>query len=495
MQFERFERRFEECLTRSAMSTRFEQRIVRGLSVVLSLLDSMERCVPGPRRAAPRRVQGVWMSSRWLSARARLRAAASAEHAAQQERLQLERLELSKLRRGVETYAADCEASAAELVQQVSTTVLRQIVAAVDRALPSIVLRFRYPDGPFDPAHLDRYVRVLATHVSEEMDREISHGCSETLHALRAQARSTMRQRAQALLSPVALTSPRSPAPPPTLTPVTRPEHDLYAVHIGSTTMLDGFQPDLQFRFALGLDRIGPRIFGRDSYNALRGLAAAVRARLWRTGQPKRTAAAAVEQAPAAATETSIWDHMALALSFPQSYALVTIAFSLASRPLFWKVAGAAVVGIGTVYGWQRLRYTRGAMERRLKMQFSAYAATRLRQSAQPIATGVANAVRVDCSNLLDSLRCDVSETDRSLLAGIAGAERALSATEAVVCRATELAHEAEALRQTLAGFQQELSDIDAPSLVRNGGDADADADPGRAASVYGTPANTNGCS
>ncbi|XP_015773092.1 PREDICTED: mitofusin-2-like [Acropora digitifera] len=149
-EFENFERKFEECISKSAIQTKFESHAVSGLETAKMVKNIMEQVV-------------AWA----IQQRSRLEEIKKEE----EERLRYitERLEI-------------CSRNAKDRIETIKCTVEEQVADAMNKGigrLESLVNEFDHPFHPH-PNFLAVYKRELYNHLEENLNRNMTAPCSNS---------------------------------------------------------------------------------------------------------------------------------------------------------------------------------------------------------------------------------------------------------------------------------------------------------------------------
>eukprot|EP00123_Amoebidium_parasiticum_P013932 comp22231_c0_seq1/m.32780 comp22231_c0_seq1/g.32780 ORF comp22231_c0_seq1/g.32780 comp22231_c0_seq1/m.32780 type:complete len:739 (-) comp22231_c0_seq1:582-2798(-) len=412
--FKRFEKLFEECISESAIRTKFEAHIVRGLDIVIVLEEWLERLVGDVQR------QQKIATSKLDDRRTRLR--------------ELETHGGKVLQR--------CDEIAVELEQRVTQKVADAFNDLVEGRLYDIVAGFDY--CVFKPETITKYKERLLEHTGAaacealraHSDKGIAAAYRDSQEAMVARVAQVMQDR---MVSTSIHTFKR-----PTVTP------DQLA-----TNVLPTFKEDIDFRFSLGWHALGPKIFGGSSYSLIN---------VALTGSPVKGA----EMAGAEGAGPHAVIPFVSALLNPASVlSLTTVVVTLITKPSVWKVV-LGVGGIyGALYGWEYLTYTNAAKERRFKAQFMAHFANHLRGVAPQVALAAGKMYSGSIRDLqLKQLACQIDEAKGALHKEKGTLERDIAERSRVITHGQTTLDRAMRTHRNLKEFYRENVRTDSVEFV-----------------------------
>eukprot|EP01137_Pigoraptor_chileana_P001684 Opistho-2@39652 len=469
-EFTRFERTFEECISRSALKTRFEHRVVRGLHVAHSLSEAMGRVAD----------------------------LIAAEKGKAEEAARSRKSELDDMRGKSGTCVRECETVITTLIERLRADFGSAMEEEIEWGLPRIVRDF---DGcmfrPQSPDGLATYKKMLTEHVADMLRGNMDRKCRSRFGEEYGKSRNRIAELARSLLPGGVPHSARDVLLmrkdsvfeelfPPT---PSSPSGDLLhiSLEMNCGALSEGFREDIRFRFSLGWSVIGPKLLGPNLYQLVSVVfpstlddsedsdvvssstendhagtgstdGAHISSASNRQGSPPatpvpRSSVVAVAAAALAPTAQNI-DRFAGALSSPPAYAALTVCATLLARPFLWKIVFAGAACVGGLYAWERVTYTNRAKERKYKEQYVGFVTKRLRSTLAETGGNVCGTIRRDLSYSLEGLKNRVSRTDERLEADIARYERDLAGMAELSSDAKEVHEKCIAIATDLAKFQ-----------------------------------------
>lgn len=388
--FVRFESNFAECISESAIRTKFEAHVVRGRDIVLQLDTWLQKIT-----WAAKLQQTEW--------RARLDDRAH----------QLRELEAKR-----DDVIAKCEALVEGLGARVAADFERAYAHVVGEQLADMVDSFDF--AVFTPDTTDKYKERLQEYLGREMCAQLQKACGGRLdQAYREMQQSMVREvgtvvpegldfRVQSLA--------KSPIVPSLFT----------------AGLLDSFQEDIAFRFSLGWAALGPRLLGRSAFATVDGFVHGPLA------------------AKAAATDVSV---LAMVPATSTYVPLLTLGATLAARPTVWKLVLTMAGAWTCLYALERLTYTRAAMERRFKGQFVHHATARYQAVMLHASLNVKSHYTAGASAQLDHLRWQVDERKGMLRKEIGLLERGASRVSKIITTGDAATAHSRAVTDQLHAF------------------------------------------
>ncbi|XP_062505571.1 mitofusin-1-like [Corticium candelabrum] len=330
-EFESFERKFEECLSKSAISTKFKQHAMKGIEISKGThekLDQLERS----------------------SNAHRVRCKALLE----KRRDELERLVTHRV--GFATELDGIIRRTGEGVESMVDSAMREEISNLNRVVNA------YTAISFTADNVLTFVEGLYSHVDDSLDRNLMACCNTSVSQ-------TLRQTQQQLLDSVQSAIPEDMRLSPSI--ISKEDISL-SYELDCRQLCTGFSPDLQFRFSWGLVLMR-RWLGQDVVNYYTG--AVVRATGSSTGTETSHSSQEMQQ-----SNTSLLTWAVAAVRSPGLYSSwpVIAIVTLTWQSIGWKVVAMAGTAVACLYGYERLCWTNKAREKSLKQQFVSFAADRL---------------------------------------------------------------------------------------------------------------------
>ncbi|XP_058494782.1 mitofusin-1b [Solea solea] len=427
-EFQNFERRFEECISQSAVKTKFEQHTIRAKQItekVKSIMDAINI------EAAEKRV------------------AALEDREYQMDRLDFVRNQLNLL---ISEVKKKIKAISEDVESKVSSAMGEEICR-----LHVIVDEFHADFHP-SPHVLKIYKTDLLTHVEKGMGKNLAFRCSDAVNASVQSSQSYMIDSMLPLLPSTAQSQVQMLLP--------NRKFDL-SYDLNFSKLCTDFQENIEFQFSLGLTVLVHRFLG--SVNAQRaltlmdqnfqhGITQAPRPALPPACTPSSGPPSTISQ-PNHETAVMTQEDMMLAMA--------TNVASLTSRSsmgvilvggVVWKTVGWRLIALsasmyGLLYLYERLTWTTKAKERTLKSQFVDYASEKLQLIVSFTSSNCSHQVQQEMATTFARLCQQVDQTQKELEAEIRQLTTKIDQLETVQSHSKSLRHKATDLERQLEEF------------------------------------------
>ncbi|KAM3617917.1 uncharacterized protein V6R79_012586 [Siganus canaliculatus] len=419
-EFQNFERRFEECISQSAVKTKFEQHTVRAKQISEAL-----RCIMDSVHIAAQEQRVYCIETK----------------EDRQDRLEFIDKQLDLL-------TMDCKAKIKKITEEVERQVSNAMAEEI-RKLHVLVDDFHMDFHP-SPVVIKVYKNELHRHIEEGLGKNMSNRCST---AITTTLKATQTDMIEGLK--------------PLLPSLVREQVDKQLVprqcfnlnyDLACDRLCSDFQEDISFHFSLGWTMLVNRFLG-----------------------PKNTVRALVgysDQVPRPMALTPLSSSMP---PFPQSamtqeelmVSMVTGLASLTSRTsmgvlvvggVIWKAVGwrllALSVGLyGLLYVYERLTWTTKAKERTFKRQFVDYATEKLQLIVSYTGSNCSHQVQQELSGIFEQMCQQVDVTRQNLEEEIADMNSKIELLDNLQSRAKLLRNKAGWLDSELNMFTQQYLD------------------------------------
>ncbi|KAM9831599.1 mitofusin-1b [Neosynchiropus ocellatus] len=348
-EFQSFERRFEECISQSAVKTKFEQHTIRAKQITEKVKDIMDAI---NIEAAEKRV------------------AALEDRDYQMDRLDFVKNQLNLL---IEDIKKKIKAISEDVESKVSSAMGEEICR-----LHVIVDEFHADFHPA-PQVLKIYKSALLAHVEEGMGKNLAFRCSD---AIDVSVQSTQRFMMESML-PLLPSSAKSQIH--MLVPSRK--FDL-SYDLKCATLCSDFQENIEFQFSLGWTALVHRFLGPgNAEKALKLLDSRLqtcRPALPQASTPSSGPSSLI--APPPNQETALMTQEDLVVAMATNVASLTSRASMSVlivggvvyRAVGWRLIALSASLYGLLYLYERLTWTTRAKERTLKRQFVDYATEKL---------------------------------------------------------------------------------------------------------------------
>ncbi|KAG8003716.1 Mitofusin-1 [Nibea albiflora] len=433
-EFQSFERRFEECISQSAVKTKFEQHTIRAKQItekVKSIMDAINI------DAAEKRV------------------AALEDREYQMDRLEFVKNQLNLL---IDEIKKKIKAISEEVATKVSCAMEEEICR-----LHVIVDEFHADFHP-SPHVLKIYKSELLAHVEEGMGKNLAYRCSDAVYASVQSSQGYMIESMLPLLPSVVQSQVNMLVP--------SRKFDL-SYDLNCATLCSDFQENIEFQFSLGWTALVHRFLG--SVNAQRALK--LMDQKLQASRPALPPACTPSSGPASRitppnNETALMTQEDLMVSrgkqrgvphlpyFNERYHRWRSGMSFSSKLFFqvyrtvgWRLIALSASLYGLLYLYERLTWTTKAKERTLKRQFVDYASEKLQLIVSFTSANCSHQVQQEMATTFARLCQQVDQTQKELEAEIRQLTAKIDQLETVQSQSKSLRHKATDLERQLEAF------------------------------------------
>lgn len=422
-EFQSFERRFEECISQSAVKTKFEQHTIRAKQItekVKSIMDAINI------EAAEKRV------------------AALEDREYQMDRLEFVKNQLNLL---IDDIKQKIKAISEDVESKVSNAMGEEICR-----LHVIVDEFHTDFHP-SPHVLKIYKSELLSHVEEGMGKNLAFRCSNAINASVQSSQKYMIESMLPLLPSAAQSQVHMLVP--------SRKFDL-SYDLNCASLCSGFQENIEFQFSLGWTALVHRFLGSD--NAQRALKLVDQN--FQASRPALPLASTPSSGPPSIAappnnETALMTQEAMMLAMATNVASLTSRTSMSVivvGGVVWKTVGWRLIALsaslyGLLYLYERLTWTTKAKERTLKRQFVDYATEKLQLIVSFTSANCSHQVQQEMATTFARLCQQVDQTQKELEAEIRQLTAKIDQLETVQSRSKSLRHKATDLERQLEEF------------------------------------------
>ncbi|XP_072283453.1 mitofusin-2 isoform X1 [Pyxicephalus adspersus] len=413
LEFQNFERRFEECISQSAVKTKFEQHTMRAKHIAEVLRQIMESLHVAAQE------QRVYC----LEKREEFR-----------DRLEFIEKQLELL---TEDYKLKIKQITDEVERQVSNAMAEEI-----RRLSVLVDEFHLDFHPSSVV-LKVYKNELHRHIEEGLGRNLSDRCSSTVSV---SLQTTQQEMIEGLM--------------PLLPPTSRTQMDLLvprqsfnlSYDLSCEKLCADFQEDIEFHFSLGWTMLVNRFLGPK--NGRRALMA-YNDQIPRTMPLTPVNPSMPPMQQGAMTQEELMVSMVTGLASLTSRTSMGI---LVVGGVVWKAVGWRLIALsfglyGLLYVYERLTWTTKAKERAFKRQFVEYAAEKLQLIVSYTGSNCSHQVQQELSGTFAHLCQQVDVTRENLEQDIAALNKKIEILDGLQSRAKLLRNKAGWLDSELNMF------------------------------------------
>ncbi|XP_063772374.1 mitofusin-1 [Pseudophryne corroboree] len=379
-EFQKFEKLFEECISQSAVKTKFEQHTIRAKQItdtVKAIMDFINV------EAADKRVSAI-------------------EHREyQQDRLEFVQSQMAIL-------AEDVRKRIMYISEVVNTQVSDAMMDEICH-LSNLVDKF---DGNFHPApqFLKHYKNELNGHIEKGMGRKLADRCSTAINTSIQKAHGDIIENLLPLLPPAAQNEYGTCLP--------CKKFDL-SYNLNCEKLCSDFQEDIEFRFSFGWTSLVNRYLGANNARLLLGFAEPT----FQIPRPVATPTATNNslQSPDSLSQEEIMATVMSGLaSLTSRGSMGVIIFGgVIWRAVGWKLIACTLLAYGSLYTYERLTWTSRAKERAFKQQFVNYAAQKLQMIVSITSANCSHQVQKELDNIFTRLCQQVGITQRDLMESV----------------------------------------------------------------------------
>ncbi|KAH6933638.1 hypothetical protein HPB50_017251 [Hyalomma asiaticum] len=424
-EFQDFERKFEECLSKSAVKTKFEQHTQRGKKITSELRAIMDKVYE----------QASLLKSEKQTLRRE-----------QGERLQFTQQQLQLL-------TEEAKQRIGQLVEQVEQQVAGALSEEI-RRLELLVGEFERPFHP-DPLVLGVYKRELHAYVERGLGCNLRARLSTTLQMSVENAQKEMIGRMSSLIP--------SEQQPQMLNVL--PRHNFEVLYrLNCESLCCDFQEDLQFRFSFGLAnmikfftqhrKVDPSTGG--SYSNM-----IPRPQLSTPQTPSNE----IKVLPAAPPDyLGIVHKLAVVSPTPQTALGVLTVGGCMVRAIGWKVIAVALGTYGALYLFERLTWTNRSKERCFKRQYVQHATRKLRLIVDLTSANCSHQVQQELSSTFARLGHVVDEVVNDMDTDIKKLDKEIAKMEEATTNARTLSLIPKSHQWVLPQTRREATAVRPPS-------------------------------
>uniref|UniRef100_A0A673GGR8 Mitofusin 1b n=1 Tax=Sinocyclocheilus rhinocerous TaxID=307959 RepID=A0A673GGR8_9TELE len=405
-EFHNFERSFEECISHSAVKTKFEQHTIRAKQITETVKDVMDQ----------------------------INIAAEREYLI--DRLDFVRNQLNLL---IQDIKKKIEAITEEVKHKVSDAMAEEICR-----LSVLIDEFRAGFDP-SPDELKIYKSDLLSHIEKGMGKNLAFHCSDAVNASVQSSQQDMMECLKPLL-PSAVQSQLH-----MLIPCRKFE---LSYDLNCATLCSDFQENIEFQFSLGWTALVHRFLG--PVNAKRALMLVDQNLERPLMSPTTPSAPAVNQQSLAQEELMMSMVNNLASVTSRTSMSVIIVGGVVWRTVGWRLIALSMSLYGMLYLYEKLTWTTKAKERALKKQFVDYATEKLQMIISFTSSNCSHQVQQEIASTFARLCQQVDITQKELENGIQRLTDKIQKLETVQKRSKVLRHKATALEKQLEDFSSQ---------------------------------------
>uniref|UniRef100_A0A8C9TL71 Mitofusin 1b n=1 Tax=Scleropages formosus TaxID=113540 RepID=A0A8C9TL71_SCLFO len=423
-EFQSFERTFEECISQSAVKTKFEQHTITAKQITET-------------------VKAIMDSINIASAEKRVLCLEDREY--QMDRLEFVRGQLNLL-------TEDIKKKIKAVTEEVETKVSNAMAEEICRV--SVLIDEFHSDFHPSPHVLKCYKTELLAHVEEGMGKNLSFRCSSAVNVSVQASQKEMIGNLQPLLPSVVQSELHM------LIPCRK--FDL-SYDLNCATLCSDFQENIEFQFSLGWTALVNRFLG--PVNAKRALmCCSLFMEPVQIPRPLATTPLAQPAPSVPQPQDKVASQEELMLSLATGLASLTSRASMSMvivggvvwRTVGWRLIALSMSCYGLLYLYEKLTWTNKAKERAFKRQFVDYATEKLQMIISFTSANCSHQVQQEMATTFARLCQQVDLTQKELESEISRLTAEIKQLEAVQGRSKTLRHKATELERQLQSFTQE---------------------------------------
>ncbi|KAI2515096.1 mitofusin 2 [Homo sapiens] len=456
-EFQNFERRFEECISQSAVKTKFEQHTVRAKQIaeaVRLIMDSLHMAareqhalpVLCPPPDPHRRLKSAWLAAGsssylgrgrpcpWVRVCSPARVYCEEMREERQDRLKFIDKQLELL---AQDYKLRIKQITEEVERQVSTAMAEEI-----RRLSVLVDDYQMDFHP-SPVVLKVYKNELHRHIEEGLGRNMSDRCSTAI----TNSLQTMQQDMIDGLKPLLPVSVRSQIDMLVPRQCFSLNYDL-----NCDKLCADFQEDIEFHFSLGWTMLVNRFLGpKNSRRALMGYNDQVQRPIPLT--PANPSMPPLPQGSLTQEEFMVSMVTGLASLTSRTSMGILVVGGVVWKAVGWRLIALSFGLYGLLYVYERLTWTTKAKERAFKRQFVEHASEKLQLVISYTGSNCSHQVQQELSGTFAHLCQQVDVTRENLEQEIAAMNKKIEVLDSLQSKAKLLRNKAGWLDSELNMF------------------------------------------
>ncbi|CAK1582186.1 unnamed protein product [Parnassius mnemosyne] len=422
-EFVDFERKFEECISQSAVRTKFAQHSRRGKNIAADVMAALDQVYNKASDMKSSKVEKQRVLHEQLSA-------------VEEQLTAITRQMKDKIGRMVES-----------VEHKVSLTLSQEI-----RRLSALVDEY---DAPFraERAALEQYKRALHRHVEAGLGSRLKKRLSSDIGHEMDAVQKEMAERMYNILPPH-----KRAAAANYIVPHQQPFEVLYRLNCDN--LCADFQEDLSFRFSYGITALIQRFQGKNTNKiALKNppqytpMAATIGPPAVGAEVVRHNGGSAAGVGPLSAEEWGLVSRFALGALTSQGTMGALLLSGLLLKTVGWRVVLATGALYGALYAYERLTWTAKAQERLFKKQYVAHAGKKLRLIVDLTSANCSHQVQQELSTMFARLCRLIDEATTEMDTELSEVREAIKMLEDASTSAKKLRNKANYLSHELELF------------------------------------------
>ncbi|XP_050663538.1 transmembrane GTPase Marf [Leptidea sinapis] len=425
-EFVDFERKFEECISQSAVRTKFAQHSRRGKNIAAEVMSALEQV---------------------YNTACEMKASKVEKQRILQEQLTAIEEQLTSITRQMKEKIGKMVESVENKVSLTLSQEIRRLSALVDEY-----------DTPFrtERSALEQYKRALHRHVESGLGSRLKKRLSADIGHEMDEAQKEMADRMYTIL-PVH----KRAAAASVIMPHQQPFEVLYRLNCDN--LCADFHEDLTFRFSYGITALIQRFQGKNTNKIALKNPPAYTPIPAVMGPPAATtdvvrlsnggAAGAGAMGPLSAEEWGMVSRFALSALTSQGTMGGLLLSGLLLKTVGWRVVVVTGAVYGALYAYERLTWTAKAQERVFKRQYVAHASKKLRLIVDLTSANCSHQVQQELSTMFARLCRLIDEATTEMDSELSEVREAITRLEQASTSAKKLRNKANYLSHELQLF------------------------------------------
>ncbi|XP_026501544.1 transmembrane GTPase Marf [Vanessa tameamea] len=416
-EFVDFERKFEECISQSAVRTKFAQHSRRGKNIAGDVMAALELVYNSSSEQKAAKVEKQRVLQEQLSA-------------VEEQLTAITRQMKDKIGRMVES-----------VEHKVSLTLSQEI-----RRLSALVDEY---EAPFrsERGALELYKRALHRHVEAGLGSRLKKRLSADIGHEMDEAQKEMAERMYNILP-----MHKRAAAASYIVPHQQPFEVLYRLNCDN--LCADFQEDLTFRFSYGITALIQRFQGRNTNKiALKNPPTVTQIPPSMPPAAQESPRPAPGVGPLSAEEWSMVSKFALGALTSQGTMGGLLLSGLLLKTVGWRVVAVTGLVYGALYAYERLTWTTRAQERVFKRQYVAHAGRKLRLIVDLTSANCSHQVQQELSTMFARLCRLVDEATTEMDSELTEVKEAIKMLDGASTSAKKLRNKANYLCHELELF------------------------------------------
>ncbi|XP_018023964.1 transmembrane GTPase Marf isoform X2 [Hyalella azteca] len=415
-EFKDFERRFEECISKTAVVTKFDQHAQRGRAIANELQELLLHI---QQSAGQEREQKL-----------------------QQQRTLKQRLHQVTQQLDTATHVIK------DNIQRIVHDIDRKVSAALNeeiRHLSALVEEFNEPFRA-DPLVLNVYKKTLHSHVGAGLGCNLRAKLSDVVSSNIESSQKDMTARILTLLN-----EEQRKLAETFLLPRREPFEVFYGLDCAN--LCQDFHEDIEFKFSLGVVSLVKSFMGRaacrilnvsQTENVPRG-----------SGLTPQTPSNELPPLGVSQSDWSLISRMAVSTVGSQGSMGLVLLLGMLFKTVGWRVVGFTLTVYGGLYAYERLTWTTKAQERAFKRQYVQHATANLHRIVDVTSNNCSFQVQQELFGMMARLSRLVDESLVTMKREVRTAEQLAKQLEETASAAKTLRNKAHYLDRELGVFQE----------------------------------------